>query len=599
MRSLLGILPFIAVPFLESGVTSSGRMLAFAGLGFLTFRSILEAYYFNRSEEIPAVYSPFHVVLMLGGILFYFTLDDLWYRYAVWPNLALGVLFVAALTGQRQSILPGLALACVLLWLVIVGFSPQSGFFPLERFPSLVARAYPMDYSRQEDILPFQHAILSPGSGAPARLVHLTVMLTTTLLFVFAFSPAGRQARGGQWGLLAVWFLAIHGLLGNGIFVLAGIHFLLFVFWTDFSESLSPKAKRVWLASIGMIGAAGCLGGLHLLLAGIAPWFDMGDRLFPETITLKVLHIAQPGALFSEIFPGGNDGLLSFILAAGILFLFIESGMERYRGDVLLPAGAALLLMGLLAVLPSWRAVFTHPLTWLGVACAQNASLRQAVPPLDPRHKIAMVWIPSAVGGLTAVLLLMGFWTVSPEWSAERSLSRFAKLVRTADLVHTAQAAFQSAPYRGDLAALHATAVAQSMIQEGYLPSEVEMRTLGYALQLAKRYGYIPFLAIKRLSDYYSMKNDRARALDVLHSAVDQFPGQLPLQEMLAERLESFGRTELALQVYQKCADLNPAAVRYRIKLARLYQTMNDLEKAKQEWHHVRILDPTQPIPQW
>lgn len=597
MRSLLGLLPFLAVPFLATGVTSSGRMLALVVLGFLACRWIVDRYYLNPDEEIPSIFSPFHPVVMLGGILFFFTLDDLWHRYAAWPGLALGILFAAALAGQPARILPGLVLACALLWGITVGIAPPSGFYPLDRFPLLISRAYPLDYSNQETALPFPQAILAPGSGAPALLAHLTLVLTTTLLFVFVFSQQGRAAKGFQWAILAVWFLAIHPWLENGVFALVGTHFLFFIFLTDWSDALTAKAKKAWAAGILVIVTAGSLGWLNPLLNWITPYFSFLDRLLPESVTLKVLGNTPPGTLFSDNARISHDGLFPFILAAGLLFLFAESALERKRDDRLLPAGLSLLMMGVLSALPAWKAAFTHPLTWLAVACAQNAYPRPAIRPGESGQSIATLWIPGAAAGLSAFLLLMGFWTVYPEWSAERSLARFATLVRSTDLLQTALSAFQTAPYRGDLAAIHATAVTHYMVQEGNLPRQAEVEKLNYSLQLAERYGYIPFLAIKRLSDYYFMKNDKERSLDVLSAAVNQFPSQLPLHEMLASRLETLGKTELAIRAFQSCVNLNPSAIRYRIRLARLYQSLGKIEEAKQEWNRVQILDPTQPIP--
>ncbi len=597
MRSVLGLLPFLAVPFLAGGVTSSGRMLALVGLGFMACRWIVDRYYLNPSEEIPSIFSPFHPVLMLGGILFYFTIDDFWYRYATWPGLALGILFATALAGQPSRVLPGLVLACALLWLVTVGMAPSSGFYPLDRFPSLVSRAYPLDPANPESTLPFHQAILAPVSGAPAQLTLLTLILTTTLLFVFAFSKRGREAQGFQWVILGAWSLAIHPWLGNGVFALLGIHFLFFIFLTDWPDALTPKAKQAWAAGILVLGAAGSLGWLNPLLSWITPYFSFLDRLLPESVTLKVLGNIQPGTLFSGGGWFSHGGLFPFILAAGVLFLFAESALERERDDLLLPAGLSLLLMGLLSVLPSWKAAFMHPLTWLATVCAQNAYRRPALRPGETGQSLAILWIPGASAGLSAFLLLMGFWTVYPEWSAERALNRFATQVRSTDLLETAQSAFQTAPYRGDLAAIHATAVTHSMVLEGTLPSQADEDRLHYALQAAERYGYIPYLAIKRLSDFYIMKNDKERSLDVLRTAVDQFPGQLPLQAMLAERLAALGKTDQAIRAYQTCVNLNPSETRYRIQLARLYQSQGKIEEAKQEWNRIQTLDPTQSIP--
>ena len=92
-------------------------------------------------------------------------------------------------------------------------------------------------------------------------------------------------------------------------------------------------------------------------------------------------------------------------------------------------------------------------------------------------------------------------------------------------------------------------------------------------------------------------ENDKERSLDVLRTAVDQFPGQLPLQAMLAERLAALGKTDQAIRAYQTCVNLNPSETRYRIQLARLYQSQGKIEEAKQEWNRIQTLDPTQSIP--
>ncbi|MGC9328797.1 MAG: tetratricopeptide repeat protein, partial [Candidatus Hinthialibacter sp.] len=294
----------------------------------------------------------------------------------------------------------------------------------------------------------------------------------------------------------------------------------------------------------------------------------------------------------------GDDWVIPAALGLGVLLLILETGCARKKDDLRFPSGVCLLILSGLSFGMSYRPWLIHPLTWIALACLQNAHRKETgdLPELRP-SLLKKDWTPWAIAGFAGFLTLFSLSNLYPHWQTEKAIRHFAQSLQNGDRSDDLIRAFRNTPYRGDVAALYSTESIMTFYPQGILPASPEPAKLESFMNLGAKYGFVPLLGYARLSGLYFLHSQGELSLSALRDAVRYAPDEPALREMLADTLDTLGLKEQALQQYKICANLHPALPRIRKKMALIYMALGRQDEALRERNNLLTLDPSRQPP--
>ncbi len=591
MRTLLLLIPFLAVPFLLPGYSSGIRLLAVLAIALSAIRFLpLHSNVIRNSKD---KLSPFHIVLIIGIFLLYFTIADSWSRHAVWPVSAMGVLLVISLRDNRTPVFVGLIISTVMLWMLSFYFPEPAWLFPFNNFASLTSNMYPPSSLTLDSGITLPCAITSPESQTGVFLMQMATAITTVLIAAFSFSGIGRKLAGIQCLFPAAWVLLLCPLVSRDLFILSGLITVIFFLFTCNPRNFTIRSYFFPVLHI-MLCLLGYFGLFDRLAALAHQSFNMFEHILPVKTSITMIGGISQEALFFNEAKFGVDYFIPSAIAIGLLLMIAEAGFSRRRDDLRYPTGVSLLFCGGLFIGPSVHIWLAHPLTWIAIVCIQNAGHITDEDPeeMEDEQSPDCKTIKWASIGITGFLLVSIVWNIYPNWRTDRAIYRF-DAVQQSDNSKRIANAFYHTPYRSDAAALYATESITAFYKQGALPATPEPEKLESLLSIAAQHGYVSTWGYARLSGLFFLHSELDRSIDVLLHAVKDNPNEILLHEILADSLSTVGRQEEAITHYQMCANLDSSALRIRQKMAQAYQALGMVDKAKSEIKHMLILDPT------
>ncbi len=593
MRTLFGLIPFIAAPFCFPGVSASLRLAALLLLGIVCCAQLI------RKGEDRSV-SPFHLAVLAGIGVCYFSTADLWSHYTIWPILTSGILLTIAVANSPVSIPAGLCCTSAVLCALAVLNVNQSDLFPYERFQEIAARIYP---KIPADAL--TQAIRSPALQSIPIVLQSLLTVTTAVLFSLAFRPSGKFIlNAARYGALIGCCLVLFLFFGRHAYLAVGLNVLLFFALTGQPETLTP-GKRIGVMMVLLaLCAAGFMGWFDsptvLAHQRMSAWVNVHPLLdITETIGTSPAETPVPG----HDSPCG-DPIVTAVILIGLLLLVVENARARVRKNPIFPAGLSILIQCVYWAWPAPLAALAHPIAWLSAAGIQNARRSGSEPDEDRTPGRSFQTLPSIIGAIAVLLTSLAAFDLYSEWRAETHIQRFGLTADLTEQYQIAQAAFRQTPYRGDTASIYAAASVRILLEHQAVPLEhqavptdAEQKELDYAIGISAKYGYAPLQAIVDLSNLYLNQLDPEPSIQVLETAVSWYPDEFLLHESLADKLDDAGRKEEAIERYRICVNLDPSSQRIRRNLAILYQTLGRRAEAEREWNHFMTLDPTAEKP--
>ncbi|MEW6234591.1 MAG: hypothetical protein AB1656_04330 [Candidatus Omnitrophota bacterium] len=592
MFALLEYLPYLAAPFMFPGIAAALRLFAFLALAaFFIWRH----YPWFKGETAAPRFgsSPWALVLLIGATLPVFAAIDPWPRHLNWPVMASGSFLILALSVSKASPLRGLGLTTAILWVILFLHLQYRILLPSETFSDAVLRAYPTA-AESKDLGEFPTIAVPPPSSA-LILFHAALALTAAWLFACARSAPYRFLRIGGYLLIFIASLALIRFLGDRMLPLIGANFLLFYLLTSRKERF-----RRWS---GYWPILFCVGVCAAVYSDILPSLQTNLRrchICPDLPWNSLRHLQLFGkAPHSVELMGGEAPLAGWLLllplaAVGFCLLYNQA-IRRSRQDSILPAALAIFLAVAVYVLPSPLAFASHPAVWLALGVSLSTCLRfQETEALKERpfHRFA----PQALTIAAAVAALPALFFLLFSAKAEYHLRRFDSALISSERLVQAEAAYRSAPSRADAAALYAVSLTYFIEDAKKLPAEELQQRMETALNRCARFGYIPLLAYKRLSELYPPQS--GQSIQILQTAAQRYPHQLVILELLAGKLAKANHKPEAVEAYRQCVNLDPTAPRLRKKLLQLYQDLGWKDEYQREEEHLLTLDPTKMINQ-
>ena len=592
MRTLLLLIPFLAIPFMLPGYSSGLRLLAVltiaaSAMRFLAPQSLIN---YNQKDKL----SPFHIVLIIGIFLLYFTIANAWYRHMVWPVSAMGVLLVISLKDDKTPVFAGLIISSILFWMVSFYFPDPSWLFPINNFASLITHIYPPSTLTLDSGIKLPCAITSAVSQTGVFLLQMATAITTVIITAFTFSGIGRKLKGIQWLFPVAWVLLLCPLISRDLYFLSGLITIIFFLFTCNPRNFTNRCYFFPVLHI-VLCLLGYLGLFDRLAALAHQSFDLFEYILPVQTSISMIGGISQEALFFNESKFGVDYFIPSAIAIGLLLMVVEAGFSRRRDDLRYPTGVSLLIFAGLFIGPSVHIWLVHPLTWIAMACIQNATHRTDDESEDETEESPMPVIKSvrwATAGITGLLVLTIIWNLYPNWRTEKAIYQFDAVIESDNSQKLANA-FYYTPYRSDAAALYATDSIIKLFKQGALPASPEPEKLESLLSIAAQHGFVSTLGYARLSGLFFLHSELDRSIYILEHAVKENPDELLLHEILADSLSTVGRQEEAITHYQMCANLDSSALRIRQKMAQAYQSLGMLKEAKSEIKHMLILDPT------
>ncbi|MBN2325729.1 MAG: hypothetical protein JXR73_01155 [Candidatus Omnitrophica bacterium] len=592
MQSLF-IFPFLIAPFFIPQLSAGLRMTAILAAGAMAVVQFIPS--LHQNSETKERLSPFLIIFLIAVFLLFFSISDPWHRYVSWPSASAGVLLLLAASRCSLSAMNGLIAAAGCFWILAMAFTLEnSALFPLHALPAIISAAYSPSTLIMDSNIILPEAIRIPPTYTDQLILQSAAALTTTLLAVLAFRKTQSSWRVLQWLPLIVWSLILFSLAGRDVFI--ALPLILFIFLIAL-RPLRSFASRKALAAFVIFCAlifAGFRGYLDFLTT-LSPAINNAlDVILPFATSLKMIGVIPPDALYFNQTAMGSDRVITAALGLGMLLLILETGFKRRKDDLRFPAGVSLLILTVLSLGPSLHGWLIHPLTWIALACLQNANRKEAGDQADARPSIIRKeWAPWAIAGFAGFLTLFTLSNLYPHWRTEAAIQRFAQSLQKGDRSDDLTRAFRSTPYRGDVAALYSTESIMTFYPQGVLPPSPEPEKLESFLNLGAKHGFVSLLGYARLSGLFFLHSQGERSLAALRDAVLYAPDEPALREMLADALDTLGQKEEALQQYRICANLNPALPRIREKMARIYLALGRQEEALRERNNLLTLDPS------
>lgn len=591
---MLCLIPYLAIPLILPDLTTGMRLLAFlAAFAISGYQLFLNT---NREALSSPRISPFHGVILLGTILLYFSINDPWYRHIVWPTAVCGVLLLLSTAlNNKTPIFLGTLLSGFLFAGLAVLYEYNSSLFFHNIYSDTVSHAYPSASLILDSGITLPAAIRLPNSYIYSLLLQISSAIGTTLAVLLSFLPAFKRYPISRWLPLSIWITISFPLIGRDLFLLTGILVILFTSITSHSHQLITWNSFLKTIVFGIFCLAGYLGSFD----GLAIWIQQSILLifnsFPTPVSISMIGTLPPNTLFYGDGKMGTDWLVPAVIGGGFLFLIVETGLNRKKDDLRYPTGISLLLLTGLSIGPTVNTWLIHPLTWIAMACLQNAHrIEKPDSSSIPSSRFDRRLTLQVLMGMTCILGIMTLWNLVPNWRSEQELNRFRVAILEGDRNDSVVKAYSRTPYRGDMAALCATESIMIFFPQIALPPSPEPGKWEYLMRLGAKYGYTPLLGNARLSGLYFLLSQGERSMDVLAMAVEISPNEIILHELLADMLDTVGRKEQAMEHYRICANLDPSASRIRGKMARLYLSQGKKEEANIEWNKLLTLDPTQ-----
>lgn len=531
----------------------------------------------------------------MGAILSYFTFLDFWYRNICWPILLSGVLLILSMNRSRHPLL-GFYVAMFSCWAVAFVYSRASDMNVFDRFDSIVASLYSVPDIHPETGIWWNNAIEATLQPPPFPFYHMSLVFASIGLTLVPYFSQHNRWR--SFLKLPVYFwnvLIVLAFQQQGFVLMTFTHFLIggLMEYQRIKSSMRECGKK---GAMLLILILGMMGILNPAITKIQQYLFAGSPVLYATSPVSFVGYLNENSLFFNPDFFSSDYIVLTVLTIGLILMLIERLRHRDERDPLFPVALSLLIFSVLSIYPNGRTIVFLPTFWFAFGLIQNT--------IKDKGGVESGWgehyQPFDIKALSigaGLLVLLSCWTLLSEWRTDHILSSLSKKEDGDPRTQLIHSAFQTTPYRADIAAIYVTDRALSFYRQRQIPSEQNKIELDYCFNLSSRYGFIPTYAYKLLADVYFHEAKFEESIQVYREAIERHPNHLLLLGMMAVVLDTLGQRDDAIKTYKLCANLDPTLAEIRRRLARLYQLEGQDALAKSEYLHSFLLNPIQPLP--
>lgn len=595
MRHLITLLPFLAAPLLlpplSSGLQMAGILILLAaGFCLLLPSSSTQNLWLSKLELASVLCMTVFVILL------WFLFPNHWMFHTLYPSIIAGWMILILLLVALPSPIHALGALAVASWGMLLYINSH-----IQSISSELA------YNNWSGLFA---TILNPPVTpivfypVPHMLFHWQwLAFVSGFVFLAAVSFQFAMQRNAFFAILFIVIQIGYGILfveimGNAAFLVmitALISFILFYLIP--SGALTIQSVWKWGGLILFL-SAGASGWLDIIimqisqLSSIYPFLTLSPASLPDTpVSLTMAHHSAESAWqFADW-----AALLAIVsLIAGFAPVVYERS-KHPNGT----AGYAALASSIVLILPfsplQW---ISHPVIWIcigGFLFSHVSDMEHSEDEtIAPEIPGVSKWIVldyrslASVGvmGLLAVLVL------NTERRANANLMELFRLTQNDDRIAAAEQAHLQSYYRPDIRSIYLTWEINRMVNQSASVPDGKLVEMEIAGQMCSRYGFIPYLAIKRISDFYTLQGNSSRAVASIEDVLAMHPQDSHLHEILAERLFEFGKYQEALDHYRICANNSPTAVRLHEKMALAYKSLGKEEEYQNAMQIVHTLNP-------
>ncbi len=590
MQFIIPLFPSLAAGFLLPFFSADVQLI---GLGLLLIFYIRLVWQQKRRGKIPIPFLSAAAVLfsaiflMILWILF----PNPWLYYSVFPSIIGGFLIGLSFLFVPQNPLSVFAVFTIASWTMLVLSGQYIQFLPDVLF-----------YTH------WQHALLSTDSAAvePALQVpspHTLLQLQWAAYvscFHFLIAIRRRMYASPQKtaayifdGILFLYLLFFVYMCGKpaGFSIIIFLLCMLAFYWIP-KRQFSFLHDWLFVVSLLLAVSAG-LGWLDSMILQVSALLMTVDISFLAPAAVSFSALAQVPSVHHpwEAVDWLALASLMFIVIAGI------SRKERSSLFCLTTALYSSLALSALLIAPfsglHWLA---NPIVWLcfgGIAFSHSEQkLTQETPADDHTHPFVYFFWDYRFTIVLGSLSLWGMFILHAEWKAEGDFIRLLRSTPENNRLAAAEQAHRDSFYRPDFRALYLTLFMQDAVQTSSPLSDGKLLELEVASQSCSRYGFIPYLAIQRISDYYFVNGNPSRAVNSIEEQLAIHPNDTTLHKLLAGRLFEFGRYEQALEHYRVCVTASPTDVNLYKKIALSYKSLGNDEAYNKTVDIIHTLNP-------
>lgn len=595
MKYLIALLPFLVAPLLLPPFAGGLQMIGVLALLLVGFIHLIPS---NAKQDLViskvTLFSIAFITVITVALWFLF--PNTWMFQSLFPSILAGwMAFILILYIQPQPI-HAIAVIAVSSWGVLFYHNTNPSIIPSEFL-----------YSRWNTFFAdFVNPPITPIVSHPESqfLLHwqwLAYSSGFVLVFTAFFQPQIRRNTllSTLCGLVLIAYSGFYiYVMGNAAFwVMAASLAVFLILYLSPAQLITTKNWWQWLCFL-LVLIAGGLGWLDLLLLLFSKLILNLHIPLLTPVTVSESQVSLTPAMLTSSQQWQTVDWAACLILAG----FLTSALPIYRTRFTDPNNTAAyiaLAVSILLLLPlspiQW---LSHPVLWICVAGfifthePLEEELEEEEDDFDfvDQHKDTVLDYRSIAA--TGIVGLLAILILNTERVANQSLTQLMQHSTDTNRIDTAKQTHLQSYYRPDIRAIYLTWEIQQAVKQSTPPPEGRLIELEIASQICSQAGFIPYLAIKRISDFYTLQGNSSRAVSSLEDVLAMHPVDYKLHEMLAERLFEFGQYKDALEHYRICVNHSPTALRYHEKIALAYKSLGAEEEYQSAMQIVNTLNP-------
>lgn len=600
MQYFTALLPFLVVPLLLPPISGGLQMI---GLVSLLLAGLIHLIPSKSKQDIVlsnvTLFSIAFLTVMTVSLWFLF--PSIWMFQSQFPSILAGWIAFILLLYIQPHPLHAVGMIAVSSWAVLLYQSANHTAVPAEYI-------YPHWNALFADIVnpPVSPVVSHPETNFLLHWQWLAYSSSFIFLLTIFFQPTIRHhfLYSTLCGILLISYSSFFVyIIGSAAFWVMAVSLSVFILlYLIPSKLLTVKNWWQWA----------CF--LLCLIAGGLGWLDFFLLLFSKLMLNLNIPLLVPVTI-PETPVALSIASISFLkqwqpadwVALMVILGFLTAAIPVYKTKFTNPSNTAAyiaLAISTLLLLPisplQW---ISHPMLWICMAgfifthesSSEELEDEDEFDPdfVDSYHYTVVDYRSIAATGAIGLLAIL---VLNTERAANKNLIQLMQHTLDENRIAIAQQTHLNSFYRPDIRSVYLSWEIQKAVEQSLSPPEGRLIELEIASQICSQSGFIPYLAIKRISDFYTLQGNSSRAISSFEDVLAMHPLDYKLHEMIAERLFEFGQYDKALTHYRVCVNHSPTAVRYHEKIALAYKSLGANEKYESAMQIINTLNPSEQV---
>lgn len=597
MQYFTALLPFLVAPLLLPPISGGLQMIGLVSLLLAGLIHLIPSK--SKPDLVLSNVTLFSIALItVMTISLWFLFPSIWMFQSLFPSILAGwIAFILILYIQPQP-LHAIGMIAVSSWAVLIYQDASHLAVPAEFI-------YPHWNALFADFVnpPVSPIVSHPESHFLLHWQWMAYSSSFIFLLTIFFQPNVRinYLLSVLTGIFLIFFCSFFlYIIGNAAFWVMLVSLAAFIVcYLIPSQLISMKNWWQWGCFLLCLtaGGLGLLDFFLLLFSQLLLNVDI-PLLIPVTIPDSPVALSVASLPFIEQWQPADW------VALVVIFGFMTAAIPIYKTRFTNPSNTAAyvaLAVSTLLLLPvsplQW---ISHPVLWICMAgfifthdsSSEELEDKDEFDPdfVDSYHYTVVDYRSIAATGAIGLLAIL---VLNTERNANQNLLQLMQHTLDENRIDIAEQTHLNSFYRPDIRSVYLSWEIQKAVEQSVAPSEGRLIELEIASQICSRSGFIPYFAIKRISDFYTLQGNSSRAISSLEDALTMHPQDFTLHEMMAERLFEFGQYDRALTHYRVCVNHSPTAVRYHKKIALAYKSLGAEEEYQSTMQIINTLNPT------